>query len=156
MVCLSCCGLSFVFIVSMILSNNMVYKSKVVESYAQSLSKNLQEKYETLAQERLSIYYFGFFLGLIISGIFISYQAQTRQFSNLSIICTIAAISFFTNYFYYILAPKTDYMLNHIKEEHDIKNWLIMYRSMQVYCHSSLVFGILALVFLGLAFRNKM
>ena len=69
------------------------------------------------------------------------------------LICITMTTCFITNYFYYILSPKKDYMLNHISNEEQAKAWLIMYRSMQVYYHIGLVLGILAVGLLALAFR---
>ena len=70
-----------------------------------------------------------------------------------SMVCITVFIAFFTNYFYYILTPKTDWMLNHIDSREQTKAWLEMYRTMQVYYHSSLVVGIIAVGLITFAFR---
>jgi hypothetical protein len=44
-------------------------------------------------------------------------------------------------------------MLNHINNAEQAKAWLIMYRSMQVYYHTGLVLGILAVALITFAFR---
>jgi hypothetical protein len=65
----------------------------------------------------------------------------------------VVAISFVTNYFYYVLSPKSDWMLNHIKTPEQTKAWLGMYRGMQVYYHTGLVLGLFAVGTFAFAFR---
>ena len=73
----------------------------------------------------------------------------------MSMICLVLAISFITNYFYYILSPKKKWMLNYIETPDQTKLWLQMYRGMQVYYHTGLVLGIIAVGIFALAFRSR-
>lgn len=73
--------------------------------------------------------------------------------SNLTMVCLVVSISFLTNYFYYLLSPKSDWMLNHIKDPEQTKAWLYMYRSMQVYYHGGLALGLIAVGVFAFAFR---
>ena len=59
----------------------------------------------------------------------------------------------YTNYFYYMLSPKTDWMLSHMNNEKEIKSWLLMYREMQFNYHMGLALGIIAVGILAFAFR---
>ena len=68
-------------------------------------------------------------------------------------VCLVLATSFITNYFYYILSPKKNWMLNYIKTPEQTKAWLVMYRKMQVYYHTGLVLGIIAIGIFAYAFR---
>lgn len=73
-------------------------------------------------------------------------------------VCIVLATSFLTNYFYYILSPKTDWMLNHVEgpeaqAKQQVQAWLQMYRTMQFYYHAGLVLGILGVGVLAFAFR---
>ena len=72
--------------------------------------------------------------------------------SNYGIVCTVVAVSFSVNYFYYILSPKSKWMLNEIKSEEQTKAWLEMYRHMQMYYHTGLVFGIIGVGLFAFAF----
>ena len=151
-----------VLIISMIYMNNAVQKSKVIQEYQKQLPSNLQNLYEKITKERLHIYYFGYVLGFILSFIIIisNYNIlhnktnnKNHSISNMSIICLVIIISFLTNYFYYILSPKTTYMLEHINNPEQTKAWLIMYRHMQVYFHLGFVIGIIAIAVAAFAFR---
>jgi hypothetical protein len=44
-------------------------------------------------------------------------------------------------------------MLDHINSPEQTKAWLTMYKAMQYYWHAGLVLGIIATMFLALAFR---
>jgi len=155
MVCSVSCMISLIFLVSMIYMNNAVSKNKVVDKYKNTLPVHLQELYDTLVIERTSIYYYGYALGVVLSVIIIYYNLKVKgvKLSTMGLVCITMSTSFITNYFYYILSPKTTYMLNHIDNGEQAKAWLIMYRSMQVYYHTGLVLGILAVALLAYAFR---
>jgi hypothetical protein len=61
------------------------------------------------------------------------------------------AICFLTNYFYYRLAPKSDWMLNHATHPEQVRAWLVMYREMSYHYHFGLALGILAVGMLAFA-----
>jgi hypothetical protein len=67
----------------------------------------------------------------------------------------VAAITLATNYFYYVLSPKSDWMVLHLKKSSDAANWLQVYRAMQVNYHVGLVLGIAGTVLLSNAFYSK-
>ena len=73
--------------------------------------------------------------------------------SNQTKVCVTIVVTFVTNYFYYILSPKSDWMLYHINSSEQIKSWLTMYREMQYNYHLGIVFGIVGAGILGYAFR---
>jgi len=160
MPCSISCSFALIFVVSMIYMHNASYKSNTVQNYQKQLPADLQELYKKIVKERLGIYYFGYVLGVILSAIIIFYNYSSskgrvsgKNLSTVSVMCTVVAVSFITNYFYYILSPKTNWMLDHIKGEEQTKAWLKMYRNMQVYYHTGLVLGIIAVAFFALAFR---
>jgi uncharacterized membrane protein YkgB len=139
----------------MIYFQNATTKSKVVQTYKDQLPSNLQIRYEKIVKERLRIYYFGYILGFILSFIIIlyNYSSKRNRLSTTSLICLVIVVSFFTNYFYYILSPKSDWMLDHINSPEQTKAWLTMYRTMQVNYHMGLVVGIVAVGVFAFAFR---
>ena len=65
----------------------------------------------------------------------------------------VGAITFTTNYLYYILSPKTTYMVQHLDNKDQIDEWLKIYRTMQVKYHVGLVLGILAIMIFAYANR---
>ena len=70
-----------------------------------------------------------------------------------SLVCIVISTSFVTNYFYYSLSRKSDWMLNHMGTPEEVKAWLQMYKEMQYNYHMGLVLGIIAVGILAFAFR---
>jgi hypothetical protein len=155
MACTISCIISAIFIIGMIYFYNMTDKSEIVKHYKSSLSSDLQNKYDKISKERLMISYQGYALGVILSLgiIFYNYKIKGVKLGNTALVCTVIATAFLTNYFYYILHPKSDWMLNYLQNKEEIKAWLQMYREMQYNYHMGLTLGIIAVGVLAFAFR---
>jgi hypothetical protein len=155
MVCYISFFISMMFIIGMIYFNIQSYSNDTVQQYKNQLPDDLKILYEKITQERMMIsiqgYVIGFALSLFI--IIYNYNFNKVKLSPFSMICIVLAASFVTNYFYYILSPKTDWMLNNITDPDQVKAWLIMYNSMKTYYHTGLLFGLIAVIALAMAFR---
>jgi hypothetical protein len=73
--------------------------------------------------------------------------------SATGLVCMATATTFLTNYFYYMLSPKSDWMLNHTSNQDQVKAWLQMYREMSFNYHAGLALGIVAVGIFAFAFR---
>lgn len=157
MVCSISCMISAIFVIGMIYFYNLTDKSTIVKHYKSSLSNDLQKRYEKITKERMNISYQGYILGLILSLGIIFYNVKiispNLRLNSVSLVCTILSTAFITNYFYYMLSPKTDWMLNHMNNQQEVKAWLVMYREMQYNYHFGLVLGIIAVGIFAFAFR---
>lgn len=154
MPCQVSCMISAIFIIGMIYFYNMTDKSAVVQHYKSSLSSDLQARYEKISKERMMISYQGYALGFLISLIVIYIHTRSaKKMNNISMVCTVLATAFVVNYFYYILHPKSDWMLNHLQNKEEIKAWLQMYREMQFNYHSGIVLGLIGVAIFAYAFR---
>jgi hypothetical protein len=155
MACAISCMISAVFVIGMIYFYNMTDKSTIVNHYKASLSSDLQKRYEKISKERMNISYQGYALGVILSLGIIFYNVKIKgsKLNNVSLVCTVIASAFITNYFYYMLSSKTDWMLDHMNNKQEIRAWLLMYREMQYNYHMGLVLGIIAVGILAFAFR---
>ena len=159
MVCSLSCSISAVFIIGMIYFYNSANKTTTVKQYRQQLSPQQKAVYDKISAERLKISLQGYGLGFLLSLFIIYYNYQkTHKLRSTSMVCIVLATSFLTNYFYYILSPKTDWMLNHVEgpeaqAQQQTQAWLQMYRTMQFYYHAGLVLGILGVGILAFAFR---
>jgi uncharacterized membrane protein YkgB len=142
-------------IIAMIYFQNATSKSKIVQEYKKQLPSNLQNLYEKISAERLRLNYYGYTLGLVLSLIIIlyNYTSKRNKLTTTSLVCLVIVVSFFTNYFYYILSPKSTYMLNHINSPEQTKAWLTMYKTMQFNYHFGFVIGVVAVGVLAFAFR---
>lgn len=133
-------------------------KTNVAKEYEAQLPEHLLEIYDKIVEERTQIYYTGFVIGLVIAGVlfFINKHIFKIKISNISLVCTAVMISFFSNYFYYILTPKQNYMLDHIDNLEQSKAWLKMYKNMQFSYHFGLLLGLIGVGIFSYAFRcNK-
>ena len=157
MPCTISCSIAAVFLIGMIYMNYSVAESQIILKYKAQLPDNLQQIYEKITNERTTIYYQGYVLGFILSLFIIlgNVYANHKLLSTTSMVCLVLATSFVTNYFYYMLSPKKDWMLNYIKTPEQTRAWLQMYRGMQVYYHTGLVLGLLAVGIFAHAFRFK-
>jgi uncharacterized membrane protein len=155
MPCSITCMIAVALIIAMIYFQNATSKSAIVKEYKKQLPSNLQNLYEKIGSERMRINYYGYSLGLILSLIIIlyNYSLNKNKLTTTSLICLVIVVSFFTNYFYYILSPKSTYMLEHINSPEQTKAWLTMYREMQYNYHFGMVLGIIAVGVLAFGFR---
>ena len=153
------CSISFiistVFIIGMIYFYNVTDKSEIVTLYKEQLPMELQKKYEKIAKERKTISYYGYGCGLLLSMciIFYNFKLKGMKLNSFSLVCTVMATCFLTNYFFYMLYPKSDWMLNHVNSPEQVKAWLQMYKKMSYNYHAGLVLGIIAVGILAFAFR---
>lgn len=153
MTCYISCFISFVFIVGMIYFYNSVNSSNIVKQYENQLTAKQQVIYKNIANERLHISMKGYMIGLILSIFVIYYNYSKKILHTNSVVCLVLSISFVTNYFYYKLTPKTDWMLNHVENKTQSQAWLQMYKSMQYYYHFGLMLGIIGICILAYAFK---
>ena len=152
MACSISCTISCIFIIGMIYFYNATDKSEIVKHYKATLPMDLQQRYEKITHERRRISYHGYILGLFLSVIILFYNIRIKMHTT-SLVCTVMATCFLTNYFYYMLSPKSDWMLNHTTNQDQVNAWLIMYREMSYNYHVGIVFGIVAVGMFAFAFR---
>jgi len=142
--------ISCIFVIGMIYFYNATDKSDIVNQYKATLPLDLQQRYEKITEERRRISYQGYSLGFLLSLVILYFR---RKMNTVSLVCTVMATCFLTNYFYYMLSPKSDWMLNHTTNQDQVHAWLVMYRAMSFNYHLGIVFGILAVGILAFAFR---
>ena len=155
MACTISCMISAVFIIGMIYFYNRTNKSEIVKHYKEKLPSDLQKRYDNISQERMKISVYGYIYGFILSLFIIFYNLKFKgiKMNTFALVCTVMATCFLTNYFYYMLSPKSDWMLNHINNPEQVKAWLLMYREMSFNYHTGLALGIIAVGIFAFAFR---
>jgi len=155
MACSVSCAVAAVFLIGMIFFYNMTDKCEIVKHYKQTLTSDLQKRYDNIVKERKTISFYGYILGLFISLFIIYYSLKIKKerMNNTSLVCLVVATTFITNALFYMVYPKSDWMLEHINNREQVKAWLQMYKSMSFYYHIGLVLGIVAVVIFAFAFR---
>lgn len=153
MVCIINCSLAFVFIISMIYMMFSIDKNEIKNNFINKLDDNQKNIYKNIVEERRNIYFMGYGIGFIISLFLIYFKSYFNiKINKNSVICFILGITFLTTYFFYILYPKSNYMILHLKNENQIKEWLKVYKTMQWNYHFGLVLGLISILFIGKAF----
>jgi len=146
------CIIASMFIVAMIFT---MYKSDSISSiqeFTQILSIKQKAIYKKITDERRNIYFTGFGLGLLLSFLFLFWKSSTKnsyKINRFSTICVVGAITFMTNYFYYILSPKSDWMILHIEGDKQKKAWLSVYKIMQYNYHFGALLGLVGAFFIA-------
>jgi hypothetical protein len=137
----------------MIYFYNSTGSNPEVIKYRAQLNENQRKIYEKIVTERLGISIKGYILGFMLSLLIIYYYYKDKRIKPSSVVCIVLATSFLTNYFFYSLSPKTDWMLNHVESKEQTQAWLQMYRTMQFHYHAGLVLGIVGMGVFAYAFR---
>ena len=161
MVCYGSCMFASVFLIANVYTMMSCSNDNNKLEFKNTLTKEQQVLYEKIINERKNIYYGGFILGIILS-VFAVYFGEKYLFfidkktkiSNIPKICMIASITFITNYLFYILYPKTDYMLLHLNDKTQIQGWLAIYKKMQFKFHLGFVLGIIAVTIFAYSYCN--
>ena len=155
--CTTSCGIAAALIAGMAYCTYMGNRSQLVQDYMRTLTADQQQTYAKIAEERRGIYLRGFGWGLLLSALLLGIHHQYKSLSRTGLLCTVAVITLATNYFYYVLSPKSDWMVLHFNHDNprDAANWLRVYRGMQVNYHVGLVLGIAGTILLSNAFYSK-
>lgn len=146
------CAVGLVFIFATIFMTLIIDKQKIFKDYVNSLNKEQLDKYNNIVNERKNISLNGYLLGLLLSLVFIVFNYNLKKINKGLVICLTSSIMFLTHYFYYILSPKTDWMVLHLDDKQRIE-WLKVYRTMQFSYHYSLLIGVLSVMIISSAFK---
>ena len=144
MICKKCCGIFIVIIIAMIYFTIMTPTEKH-KTLHRLLTMHQKEAYKKIVHERRSIYYQGYLLGFILSMLIIYNSPKMKQNS---MICLVGVVSFTVNYFYYILSPKSDWIILHLYSAQQRLAWLDVYKSMQFNYHMGFLLGIIGMMVL--------
>lgn len=153
--CSITCTISAGFILAMIFMTNWMTVNQTTQKYEAQLPEVLKNTYSKIVKERTQIFYTGYAIGLFLALFIIFYNTtiKKQKMGWSSMVCLTVIVAFLTNYFYYVLTPKTKWMLESIDTADQTRAWLEMYRDMQLYYHGSLVLGLISVGLLAFAFR---
>tara|TARA_B100000902_G_scaffold397890_1_gene462981 strand:- start:480 stop:956 length:477 start_codon:yes stop_codon:yes gene_type:complete len=156
------CGITCIIAVIFLIANIYIMLScsnnkKDKQDFLNVLNIKQQQTYENIINERKNIYFMGYVLGIILSiiGYYLTKKLLKVRYNNVSLICFVGAVTFVTNYLFYILYPKSDYMLLHLSDKKQIEEWLSIYKKMQFKFHSGFLLGIIAVMIFCYSFRDN-
>lgn len=151
MVCITNCAIGFAFIGGTIATALVSKQDPVFKEYHDTLEPEQRAVLDRITDERLSLYVQGTVVGLILVGLLALVSGNLLSpFSNG---CAFVALVLLAQYFYYILMPKSDWMLKHLKTSVQNEAWLRVYRHMSIRWHMGLLVGLLGFFLLGRGIR---
>ena len=109
-------------------------------------SKELANKYDDIVKERRNHYIIGIVLGIIISFIVIKNSNISNYLTRMAIFLSITLGS---GIIIYMILPKSDYVLNHLKSPEENKKWLEVHQYMKNRYFIGFGLGILAALLFG-------
>ena len=143
-------GIAIVFLVANIYTAFITDKAAGKDEFYKTLSQEQVQRYEGIVKERRDIYLTGYSVGIVLAAIIV-FMMNRSTTAGWGVAGLAGAIVLLTNYFFYILSPKSDYMVLHLDMESQREAWHHIYRTMQVRYHSGLLLGIASAVFLAKA-----
>jgi hypothetical protein len=137
--------------------NIMVMNDPFVQSYRSQLPEDIKTHYDNIVAERHRIFFTGYLIGFVLSVFVIIFNINVlkQKMPVAAMVCLAVVVSTVVNYFYYILSPKSNYMVDLLKTEKQRQDWLQIYKSMQYYYHGSFVLGAVAVGVFAYAFRGS-
>ena len=152
--CTITCFIALVIVVAMVIMAFMVSNDSFIKNYQSKLHADIKKEYDRIVAERQQIYFTGYLIGFVVS-IFVIIFVMKMRMPVSAMVCLTVVISTLINYFYYILSPKSNYMIELLKTDQQRQDWLRTYKSMQYYYHFSFVLGAVAVGVFAYAFRGN-
>jgi uncharacterized membrane protein YkgB len=142
-ICKSTCLISIMFIVGNIIFSILMKNSNVKNQ----ASKKIVEERQKLAIQ-------GYIAGIIVGLLLVALKIYIfKNLSKTEGFCIMVASTFVVQYFYYILMPKSDYMIVHLDTKEEREQWIKTYRTYQFNYHLSIFIGIVGAGLLGLSLK---
>jgi archaellum biogenesis protein FlaJ (TadC family) len=147
MVCITNCAFGTALVGGTIATALISKQDSVFKEYRNSLNTEQLEALERISNYRLSLYIQGTILGIII--VLLIGMFGGKHMSPFTCGCTFAVVVLLTQYFYYMLMPKPDWMIRHLRTQHQNEKWLRVYRHMSFRWHIGLLIGLIGFFFIG-------
>jgi hypothetical protein len=146
MVCYRDCYLAFAFILGTLFTMVNVDNCSGKKKLNEMLNSHQQEKIEEIIKERMTLYWHGTLLGIVIAIVMLTFNTVNN---NVQRGCYFSLIILVVQYLFYMLSPKKDLMVTHLTSREQIKVWADVYRDMQWKYHLGLATGVIGYYFIG-------
>ena len=121
--CLLASGLFAAMLMVMLNPN----KTDIIKRFQATLDENQNKIYMEIVKERLNIYLVGLTLGLILGFLYLQYNTSKVA----SRACVFTVLVLFTTNVFYLIVPKSKYMLPILNTEEQRLRWLDVYSEMK-------------------------
>jgi Flp pilus assembly protein TadB len=113
------------------------------------LSDELDQIHERIVVERRNQYIMGLVLGAVLAFLLLRVYPASGRYHRMTMFILVMLS---TAVLFYLLAPKSDYMLHHLKTPEENRAWLEVYKTMKQRYVVGLILGGLAAVPLSYSF----
>jgi uncharacterized protein YacL len=141
--CVLVCSAAAAFFGGMVFVSLNPYSADKLKKLMSLLTPDQTQVYKEVSRERMYIYLMGLVLGLLLGFIYLYHGAKTV---GLSRTCGFVFITMATTYLFYLLYPKSKYMLTYLTTDDQRAAWLDVYRGMQYRHYMGMVLGVIAYV----------
>jgi hypothetical protein len=145
MVCSTSCLVAVVFALSTVLFPLLLDKA-FVKGYKNELPVAAQKALKVATAERSVLAFQGLVLGLIFGAILVLLSGKMARMAS---VCVLAASAFVIQFLYYMLSPKSTWVVKHLHTPEEREGWVRMYRHYQKAYYGSLALGVAAAGLLG-------
>jgi uncharacterized protein YacL len=108
-----------------------------------TFSNDLDKKYEKIIVERRNHYIMGLVIGMCLSYLVANSMVVANKFTRITL---FIAITLGTAFIFYMVMPKSDYMLNHLRTPEENKKWLEVHKMMKSRYYMGFILGIVATI----------
>ena len=147
MVCITNCAIGAALVGGTIATALVSKQDTVFREYRSTLNAEQIAALDRIANQRLSLYVQGTILGIVVVTMVALFGG--KKMSPLTSGCTFVAVVLLTQYFYYILMPKPDWMIRHLRTQEQNTHRLRVYRHMSFRWHMGMLVGLLGFFILG-------
>jgi len=145
------CLLGSGFLMSMIKTMVVDDNHPTVSKYHNTLLPEQKKIYDSIVKERTQIYLHGLLLGMLLASGYL-YMTGIQNIGSNTCVFTLIIMS--TAMFYYLLAPKSNYMIDNLVNREQIDSWKAVGKMMQHKYYSGFILGIIGYLLLGYGLGN--
>ena len=145
MACGTACAVAIIFAISTLFFP-LLLNRKAIIGYKHNFPIAAQRALRAATRERAGLAFEGLVLGMI-AGMFLVLLGG--KMGKMSSVCTLAATAFVVQSLYYMLSPKSVWVLKHLHTPGERHSWLRLYREYQKAYYGSIVAGIVGAGLLG-------
>jgi len=143
MACSPYCFLAVGFIIATL--STCCLSNKNIQDFYANLNSNQKRIKDEINLERLKIYITGILFGCVNATLFYMFINKNGKAK----LCLLLSIILATSYFYYILTPKSKYMVSYLEDKEQISKWLKIYKQMQYNYHLGFLLGMSSIISLS-------
>ena len=145
MACGTACAVAIIFAISTLLFP-LLLNTKIIKSYKRELPVAAQRALKVATREGAGLAFEGLVLGMIAGAFLVLLSGKMGKMSG---VCVLAATAFVVQFMYYMLSPKSEWVLRHLHTPSERHGWLRMYREYQKAYYGSILAGIIGAGLLG-------